>query len=84
MKKITGHRDDMAGKKWNALDPRVRQLIVVTAAVEGALKTAALIDLGRRPSSEIKGSKLGWVAAILLINAAGAVPVIYFRYGRRG
>lgn len=73
----------MARKKWNELDPRVRQLSIVIATVEGALKAAALIDLGRRPSSQIRGSKIGWAAAITLINSAGAVPVIYLRYGRK-
>lgn len=72
----------MANGRWNELDPRVRRLIVVTAAVEGALKVAALIDLGRRPSAQIRGSKARWATAITLINSAGAVPVIYFRYGR--
>lgn len=56
---------------------------MVGGAIEGALKVAALIDLRRRPASEIRGSKARWAVAITLINAAGAVPVLYFRYGRR-
>ncbi|MDQ2851337.1 MAG: hypothetical protein M3Y49_11500 [Actinomycetota bacterium] len=72
----------METKRWNELDPRVRRLIVVCGAVEGVLKVAALIDLGRRPSAQIRGSKARWAAALILINSAGAVPVIYFRYGR--
>lgn len=70
-------------KRWNELDPRVRQLIIVGGAVEGALKVVALADLYRRSSDEIRGSKRRWATAITLINSAGAVPVIYFRYGRR-
>lgn len=82
VKEITGDGGFVARKKWNELDPRVRRLIVVGGAVEGALKVAALVDLGRRPSAEVRGSKAWWAAAITLINSAGAVPIIYFRYGR--
>jgi hypothetical protein len=70
-------------QKWNDLSPGVRRLIVVSAAIEGVLKTAALIDLVRRPSAEVRGSKVRWAAAIVSINSAGAVPLSYFRYGRR-
>jgi hypothetical protein len=58
-------------------------LIVVTGAFEGVLKVAALIDLARRPSADVRGPKSRWAAAITLINSAGAVPLLYFRYGRR-
>jgi hypothetical protein len=47
------------------------------------LKIAALIDLARRPSNEVRGSKDGWAAAVSLINALGAVPIAYFAWGRR-
>ena len=70
-------------KRWNELDPGVRRLIVLTGVIEGMLKIAALIDLARRPAAEVRGSKAWWAAAIILINSAGAVPIGYFRYGRR-
>jgi len=70
-------------KKWENLDPRTRRLIVVAGAIEGALKIAALIDLVRRPSSQVRGSKARWAAAVMLINSLGAVPVAYFVWGRR-
>ena len=73
----------MVTKVWNDLDPGVRRLILVTGVMEGVLKTAALIDLGRRPPADVRGSKARWAAAIALANSAGAVPVIYFCYGRR-
>lgn len=73
----------MATKRWNDLDPRVRRLIVVTGVIEGVLKVAALIDLARRPAADVRGSKAPWAAAISLANSAGAVPIVYFRYGRR-
>jgi len=58
-------------------------LVVVASAIEGVLKIAALIDLTRRPSNEIRGSKAAWAAAVSLINSLGAVPIAYFAWGRR-
>jgi hypothetical protein len=51
--------------------------------IEGALKLAALIDLARRPASDVRGSKVKWALAIVLINSVGAVPITYFVRGRR-
>jgi len=73
----------MAKKRWRDLDPRTRRVIVVAAAIEGALKVAALVDLKRRPAEQVRGSKQIWTAAIVLTNSAGAVPVTYFLRGRR-
>jgi len=50
---------------------------------EGILKTAALIDIKRRPSSEIRGPKWMWASTVTLINAFGAAPLAYFAFGRR-
>ena len=72
-----------ARRKWNDLDPRTHRFIVVASVVEGVLKFAALIDLARRPSSEVRGSKASWAAAVSLINSLGAVPIAYFVWGRR-
>jgi hypothetical protein len=72
-----------AKKKWNDLEPRTRRLIVVAGTIEALLKIAALIDLARRPSNEVRGSKARWAAAVSLVNALGAVPVAYFTWGRR-
>jgi len=58
-------------------------LIVVAGAIDGALRIAALIDLARRPASEVRGSKAGWAVAVALVNSLGAVPVAYFAWGRR-
>ena len=72
-----------ARRKWNDLDPRIRRIVVVASAIEGVLKVAALVDLARRPSKEVRGSKARWAAAVSLINALGAVPIAYFAWGRR-
>jgi hypothetical protein len=73
----------VASKRWSELSPRTQRLVLVGSAVEGILKIAALVDLSRRPSDEVRGSKRWWAAAIVLINAAGAAPIAYFAYGRR-
>ena len=72
----------MAKKRWQDLSPRTRQVIAAGAAFEGLLKIAALIDLKRRPSDQVRGSKTTWAIAITLINSAGAVPIAYFLRGR--
>ena len=53
------------------------------AVFEGILKVLALIDLKRRPGTEIRGSKAKWAAAVVLINSVGAAPLAYFIFGRR-
>jgi hypothetical protein len=58
-------------------------LIVAAGAIEGALKAAALIDLARRHSSEVRGSKAAWAVGVSLINSLGTLPVAYFAWGRR-
>jgi hypothetical protein len=73
----------MAKKGWNELSSRSRRLILAGGVFEGMLKLAALIDLARRPASEVRGSKLRWALAVTLINSVGAAPIAYFAYGRR-
>lgn len=70
-------------RRWSELSERTRRAIIIAASVEGALKIAALIDLARRPAAEVRGPKPAWAAAIVLVNSAGAVPIGYFRCGRR-
>jgi hypothetical protein len=69
--------------RWDRLDPRVRQALVVAGAVEAGLKIAALIDLAQRPASAVRGRKAWWVAGITAVNSFGALPVIYLLRGRR-
>ena len=73
----------MAGRKWNELSPRSRRLIVAAATVEGILKTAAVVDIVRRPASEIRGSKWIWAPVVVAVNSFGVVPIAYFAFGRR-
>jgi hypothetical protein len=47
------------------------------------LKAAALIDIKRRPTDQIRGSKWFWAPAVAVVNSAGVVPLSYFVFGRR-
>jgi len=56
---------------------------VAAAAFDTVFKVVALMDLGRRPTSEVRGSKAVWAVAVTLANSAGTVPITYFIWGRR-
>jgi hypothetical protein len=73
----------MAARKWSDLSKRSRRLITIAAVAEGSLKTAALIDIKRRPASQIRGSKWIWVPVVVFINSFGGAPLAYFAFGRR-
>ena len=67
---------------WSGLSPRRRKLIIAAAVAETALKAAVLIDLRRRPASQVRGSRRLW-AASMVVNSAGLIPLSYFAFGRR-
>ncbi len=73
----------MARTKWNDLSPRTKKMVLVGGSVEAALKVAALVDLARRPPSEIRGKKRNWVLAVVLLNSVGIAPLAYFLRGRK-
>jgi hypothetical protein len=73
----------MAKRTWKDMSPRARRMIVAGAVFDGTLRIAALVDLARRPPNQIRGPKPAWVAALVLVNSAGAVPIGYFARGRR-
>jgi hypothetical protein len=74
----------MAGhRRWSDLTPRQRRLILVGVTYEAILKIAALVDLKRRPADQVRGPKWLWAVAVFLVNSVGAVPLAYFRYGRK-
>jgi hypothetical protein len=72
-----------AERKWSDLSEHTRKLIVVTAVAESMLKAAALIDIKRRPASQIRGPKWLWAPVVAVVNSAGLVPISYFVFGRR-
>ncbi len=70
-------------RRWSDLSERNRKLIIAAAIGEAVLKTAVLIDIRRRPASQIRGSKWMWVVAAVLVNSAGVGSLSYFAFGRR-
>ena len=72
-----------AKKRWSDLSGRTRRLLIVAGVTEAGLKTAALIDIKRRPAGQIRGPKWLWVVALAIVGSAGALPISYFAFGRR-
>lgn len=72
----------MANKKWSDLSPNTQKLIIAGGTVDAALKVAAIVDLVRRPSEQVRGSKAVWATALVLVNSAGLLPIGYFAFGR--
>ena len=71
-----------AARRWSSLSPRTRKIIVAGAVVESALKTVALVDLKRRPASQIRGPKWAWLPGLTVVNSAGIIPLAYLFRGR--
>ena len=69
--------------RWSDLSESSRRLIIAAAIGEAVLKMAVLIDIRRRPASQIRGSKWMWIIAAVLVNSAGVGPLSYFPFGRR-
>ncbi|MCH5641293.1 PLD nuclease N-terminal domain-containing protein [Gordonia sp. ABSL49_1] len=67
-------------KRFNDLSPRSQALIRIGTVVQIGLQVAALVDIARRPASEINGGKRKWVA-LSFVNFFG--PIAYFVTGRK-
>ena len=72
-----------AKRQWSDLSVRSRRLLVTAAIAEGILKGAALVDLRRRPASQVRGPKWLWATVVTVVSSAGVVPISYFVFGRR-
>jgi hypothetical protein len=72
-----------ARRQWSDLSNRTRRLLITAAVAEGILKVAALIDIKRRPASQIRGRKWMWATVVAVVSSAGVVPIAYFVLGRR-
>jgi len=72
-----------AKRQWSDLSGRNRRLVAVAAVAEGILKIAALIDLKRRPASQVRGPKWVWATVVTVVGSAGVIPISYFLFGRR-
>jgi hypothetical protein len=73
---------DAIAQWWSKLSPRTRWLLAGSAAAETTLKVAVLLDLRRRPASQVRGPKWLW-ASSMIVNSAGLIPISYFAFGRR-
>ena len=69
----------MEKRKWSDLSPAQQRMIVVGAAIEIVLTTAALVDLARRPATGVRGPKLLWALGCF-VQPVG--PVAYLAVGR--
>jgi hypothetical protein len=69
--------------QWSDLSQRTHRLLIAAAVAEGILKVAALVDIKRRPASQVRGPKWMWAVAVAVVSSAGVVPVSYFVLGRR-
>ena len=67
-------------KKWEEFSPPQKAAIVLLGIVQIALLVAALVDIRRRPSEQINGSKRMWTL-LAFINYVG--PIAYFLFGRK-
>lgn len=65
-------------KKWSELPAPAKGGAIFTSMLQIGLLLAALIDIRKRPSEQINGSKKLWVP-ILFINFIG--PIGYFWKG---
>ena len=73
----------MPPQRWSDLSGRSRKLIIAAGVVDVSLRIAALIDIKRRPASQIRGRKGLWAAVVAVVNSAGVLPTSYFLFGRR-
>jgi Phospholipase_D-nuclease N-terminal len=71
---------DRRKQRWSELSPRQQRSIMVAGAVQVLLAAAGLLDLRRRPSDQVRGSKKLWTVAAFF-NVVG--PLAYFLFGRR-
>jgi len=72
-----------ASKQWSDLSEGTRKLLIAAAVADVSLRIAALIDIKRRPASQIRGRKWAWATVVAVVNSAGILPVSYFVLGRR-
>ena len=73
----------VAMRRWSDLSEGRRRLLIALGVVEAFLKVAALIDIKRRPASQIRGPKWVWATSVTLVGSAGILPISYFVFGRR-
>jgi hypothetical protein len=67
-------------KQWKDFSAAQKTRIIMTAIYNLTMMTVMLVDLRRRPASQIKGDKRLWVLAAF-VQPFG--PIAYFAFGRK-
>jgi len=67
-------------KTWAELSKTQQTVIVVAGAAELVLTSIALVDIVRRPATQVRGPKVMWVASFV-VQPVG--PIAYLVIGRR-
>ena len=67
-------------KTWAEMSTGQKRAICVVGAIESVLTGAAMMDLARRPTHEVRGPKAAWALAAF-VQPVG--PIAYFAVGRR-
>jgi hypothetical protein len=76
--------EDVMARRWGDLSERSRRLIVAAAIGEAVLKTGVLINIRRRPASQIRGSKRMWtIVAVWTHQLRWGRSLSYFAFGQR-
>ena len=70
----------MTDRSWDDLSEREKRIVYVLGALELVITAAAIVDLAKRPASEVNGPKWAWVLS-LSVQPFG--PLSYFGFGRR-
>jgi len=65
-------------KRWSDFSSGQRKAMIAASAVEVVLTTMALVDLARRPSAQVRGSKALWVLGCF-VQPIG--PIAYLAFG---
>jgi hypothetical protein len=67
-------------RRWSELSTGERIALVAAATAEVALTATALLDLAKRPATQVRGPKVMWALGCF-VQPVG--PVAYLRFGRR-
>jgi len=77
------YAEDLMSRRWSDLSEGTRRLLITAAVLDGALRVAALIDMKRRPASQVRGRKWVWATLVAVVSSAGVAPISYLVFGRR-